>query len=55
MCLSVPEGDPHFELRYNALFLVGFQPNRVFRVVPTEVPFLVSSKRQRCSVALLCS
>ncbi len=47
MCLSVPDEDPHFELRYNALFLVGFQPNRVFRVVPHEVPFLVRTDAPR--------
>lgn len=37
--VGVPDGDPNFDLRYNALFLVGFHPSRVFKIVHTELPF----------------
>lgn len=39
--VGVPDSDPNFDLRYNALFLVGFHPSRVFKIVHTELPFKV--------------
>lgn len=42
--MTIPREDPHFDLRYNALFLIGFNPNRKFIVTDTEVPFKVRHK-----------
>lgn len=41
LCMTIPREDPHFSLRYNALFLVGFNSSRKFVVSDTEVPFKV--------------
>jgi hypothetical protein len=48
LCVGIPDGDTHYQLRYHALALVGFQPNRVFKIVRSELPFKVLTRRYRC-------
>jgi hypothetical protein len=48
LCVGIPDEDTHYQLRYHALALVGFQPNRVVKIVPSELPFKVLTRRYRC-------
>jgi len=39
ICLTLPDFDPNFQMRYNALFLIGSHTSRTFRIVDGEIPF----------------